>query len=298
MYHRLFSIVFMVSLLLIGCRQPRTELFRTTGTVEAYQVDIRASGGGKLIYSNIREGTAVKVGHLFSVIDTTAFHLQKEALYTKINGITLQIQSLAHKRAQLESRLAYLNKQHQRLSSLAASDGVSQDKVDEITMERDVVRSQLADIPVSRENFENSIQQMRDQIAQLNYHIGESRITAPASGMLLKRYVNPGERVQPGYLLATLGLTDTVWVMMYLPEPMLSQITTGDPVTVILDGTPDPRRGRIEWIASEAEFTPKTVYTEDTRVSLTYGARVRIPNPEGKLKIGMPVTLQLEEDAQ
>jgi len=294
-YYRVLWIVIIGSLLFAGCRQPQKDLFRTTGSIEAYQVDIRASGAGKLIYSNIREGTAVKAGHLFTVIDTTALHLQKEALSTKIDGIAIQIQSLAHKRSQLESRLAYLNKQHQRLSSLAASDGISQDKVDEITMERDVVRSQLADIPVSRDNFENSVKQIRDQIAQLNYHIRESRITAPATGMLLKRYVNPGERVQPGYLLATLGLTDTVWAMMYLPEPMLSQVTTGDPVTVILDGKPNPLQGRIEWIASEAEFTPKTVYTEDTRVSLTYGARVRIPNPDGVLKIGMPVTLQLEE---
>lgn len=295
MQSRILFIMLLMVVFLGACQKQRNETFRTTSTIEAYQVDIRASMGGKLIYSNIREGVPVRAGQLFSVIDTTSLHLQKQTLQTKIQGVAFQQQSLNNQHEQLEARLDYLNKQYQRLSSLAASDGVAQDKVDEIAMERTVAQSQLADIPVTRDNLRNSIRQMEDQIALLNYRISESRITSPGNGMLLKRYVNPGERIQPGYLMATLGLMDTVWAMMYLPEPMLSQVHTGDPVMIILDGQGSAMHGRIEWISSEAEFTPKTVYTEDTRVSLTFGARVRIPNPDSLLKIGMPVILQLEE---
>ncbi|MCF7804680.1 MAG: efflux RND transporter periplasmic adaptor subunit [Candidatus Marinimicrobia bacterium] len=278
---------------LIACTGENNQTYTTTGTIEAYKIDVRASAPGKILYNKIPEGTEATEGQLFTVIDTTDFHLQKEQLLSKMEGLNIQMQSLKAKEDQLAIRLDFLNKQVQRLKKLVASAGASQDKLDEVLVERDVIKSQLEDIPAQRRATRNQQEQIRKQMAQLNYRIEEASITAPANGTILQRYVETGERIQPGHLLATIGITDTVWTMMYLPEPRLSGISLGQEIRIGIDGRDTPISGRVEWIASEAEFTPKTVYTEDTRTSLTYAVKVQIPNPDGLLKIGMPVKLSL-----
>ncbi len=286
------QVCFLTSLLfLFTCNGRDQQGYTTTGTVEAYTIDIRTASPGKILYSDMPEGVKISRGHLLSVIDTTDFHLQKQQVHTRLNGISIQLQSLSNKAEQLQIKLNYLNKQHDRLQKLVASDGVAQDKLDELQMERDVTQAQLEDIPVQRQLLVNQQEQLREQLPLLDFRIDEAVIRAPAGGVVLERYVERGERLQPGHLVTTLGLTDTVWVMMYIPEPLLSEITLGEEIAVHLDGRQNALRGTVAWIASEAEFTPKTVYTEDTRTSLTYGIRVQIPNPDGVLKIGMPVTL-------
>lgn len=285
--------IFILAAVLTTCSNKNERRYTTTGTVEAYKIDIRSAAPGKIIYNNIPEGLRIQQGHLFTVIDTTDLHLQKEQLFTQIDGISLQMESLESRETELRLRLEFLNKQCKRLEKLVASDGVSQEKLDEIRMERDVTRAKLGDIPVQNRSLINQRDQLQKQIALLDYRIREAVVEAPSNGVVLQRYVESGERVQPGHLLATVGLMDTVWVMMYIPEPRLADVSTGNSVSVMLDGRPEELSGIVEWIAPEAEFTPKTVYTEDTRTSLTYGVRVRIPNPDDLLKIGMPVTLNL-----
>lgn len=282
-----------LSLLLLACSNGDQDGYTTTGTIEAYKIDIRASAPGKILHNNIPEGTRAQTGQVFTVIDTTDLHLQKEQIHSKIDGLAIEFSSISNKESQLKIRLDYLTKQVNRLEQLVASDGASQDKLDQIIMERDVTRSQLEDIPVSRNALRNQQNQLRKQLDLLDYRIAESTIVAPADGVILQRYVETGERIQPGHLLATVGLTDTVWVMMYIPETKLSDITLGQPITIELDGQTNSLQGNVAWIASEAEFTPKTVYTEDTRTSLTYSVRVEVANPDGLLKIGMPVILSI-----
>lgn len=283
----------ILTLTLVACSNGNEEGYTTTGTIEAYKIDIRASAPGKILYNNIPEGTKARTGQLFTVIDTTDLHLQKEQLISKLEGLEIEFSSINNKEQQLKIRLEYLTKQVNRLEKLVASDGASQDKLDQIIMERDVTRSQLEDIPVRRNALRNQQNQLRKQLDLLKYRISESTIVSPSDGVILERYVETGERIQPGHLLATVGLTDTVWVMMYIPETKLADITLGQNITIEIDGQTNALQGEVAWISSEAEFTPKTVYTEDTRTSLTYSVRVEVANPDGLLKIGMPVKLRI-----
>ena len=294
---RLLALCFL-SIFLLTCQSNTDTGYTTTGTIEAYQLDIRASAPGKIIRANIPEGQKVVKEQLLAIIDTTEFHLQKKQLLTKLDGLPAQLESLDNKAQQLRIRLEHLNKQVDRLEKLVVAEGVSQEKLDEVRTERNVIQTQLADIPIRRRSVRNQEQQLREQVALLDYKIDESVISSPADGTILQRYVEIGERIQPGHLLTTIGLTDTVWTMMYLPEPALARVNLGQNIPVRPDGAGEALTGTVEWIAPEAEFTPKTVYTEDTRTSLTYGIRVSIPNPNGLLKIGMPVVLELPPETE
>ncbi|MBS1272602.1 MAG: hypothetical protein MAGBODY4_01749 [Candidatus Marinimicrobia bacterium] len=284
-----------LSFILMGCESNKERTYQTTGTVEAYQVDVRSPVSGEVLFSAVKEGKRVTAGSRLALIDTTNFHLQKVQIHKQLEGIELRFASINNQEKQLNTRLRFLQKQYERFSHLAENEGVARSKVDEIETERDVVLAQLDELPVQRRQTRNKKDQLTSQLDLLEYRISQLTISAPASGVMLERFINTGEQIQAGHLLTSIGVTDTVWVMMYLPEPMLSRIQTGSEITVKPDGVHNTLTGKVAWISSEAEFTPKTVYTEDTRTSLTYGVRVRIPNNEGILKIGMPVVLELSK---
>lgn len=91
----------------------------------------------------------------------------------------------------------------------------------------------------------------------------------------------------------TLALTDPKWVRVYANEKDLSQIKMGATAQVIRDSQPNqPITGKVGYISSVAEFTPKTVQTEDIRTTLVYEVRVHVDDPNDQLKMGQPVTVK------
>jgi len=75
----------------------------------------------------------------------------------------------------------------------------------------------------------------------------------------------------------------------------LAQVKIGAVVKVAVDGVDKPLDGKIKWVASESEFTPKTILTQETRTTLVYRIKAAVDNPDGLLKIGMPVDVSLAE---
>ncbi|OPX31428.1 hypothetical protein B1H10_08825 [candidate division KSB1 bacterium 4484_188] len=85
-----------------------------------------------------------------------------------------------------------------------------------------------------------------------------------------------------------------VWVKIYVSETLLPQIRVGQEVEIVPDGSKSSLQGTISWISPKAEFTPKTILTPETRTSLVYAVKIRIPNKDGILKQGMPVEIHLQ----
>jgi HlyD family secretion protein len=89
--------------------------------------------------------------------------------------------------------------------------------------------------------------------------------------------------------LVEIILLDTIRVKMYVSEKMIPKIVYGQEVKIRVDGLNHTLPGIISWISPKAEFTPKTVLTREVRTSLVYAVQIKIPNPDGLLKHGMPV---------
>ena len=114
-------------------------------------------------------------------------------------------------------------------------------------------------------------------------------IAAPFSGIALSENVEPGEYVAPGTPVVTLGDLENVWLRAYINETDLGRVKQGQMVRVTTDTYPGKiYQGRVSFISSEAEFTPKNVQTEKERVKLVYRVKIDIPNPNMELKPGMP----------
>jgi HlyD family secretion protein len=114
-------------------------------------------------------------------------------------------------------------------------------------------------------------------------------LAAPFDGVILVRQAELGEVTSSGTPVVTLADLDHIWVRVYLPETDLGRVRWGQDVTVKTDTFPGKNyRGKVSFISSEAEFTPKSVQTEKERVTLVYRVKVDVENPGHELKPGIP----------
>jgi HlyD family secretion protein len=120
---------------------------------------------------------------------------------------------------------------------------------------------------------------------QLNY----TELTAPMDGVVLSTVAEAGEYLNPASPVLTLGQMDKPWLRAYIHETDLGRIKLGQEVSVTTDAFADKKYGgRVSYISSQAEFTPKTVQTFEERVKLMYRIKVLLDNPDHELKPGMP----------
>ena len=128
---------------------------------------------------------------------------------------------------------------------------------------------------------------------------GRMEITSPITGTVLVRQIEPGEIAAPGATLLSLGSLQEVSLNLYVPEKDLGQVHVGQGVRVSVDSFPGRVfLGTVKRIADQAEYTPRNVATQDERVNTLYEVEVRLPNPDGALKPGMPADATLEEAPQ
>ena len=113
------------------------------------------------------------------------------------------------------------------------------------------------------------------------------------SGVVLSKNIEPGEYVNPGTPVITIGDLTNVWVRAYVDARLVGQIRLGQTARVTTDAPGKVYTGRVGFISQEAEFTPKTVQTEQERVKLVYRMKIDIPNPLGELKPGMPADAEI-----
>ncbi|OQA24060.1 MAG: Cobalt-zinc-cadmium resistance protein CzcB [Verrucomicrobia bacterium ADurb.Bin345] len=124
--------------------------------------------------------------------------------------------------------------------------------------------------------------------------VADGTVRAPTGGVVTVRAREPGEYVAPGAPLVAISRLDEVWLSVYIPADRLGRVKLGQPAQVKVDGDPKRYEGRVTFIASEAEFTPKNVQTPEERVKLVYRVKITLPNPDGVFKPGMPADGYLE----
>jgi HlyD family secretion protein len=140
---------------------------------------------------------------------------------------------------------------------------------------------------------ESALEAARANLAQALVQLADTTLTASEAGVALTRAVEPGSMVQAGGVALTVSLNAPVRVRAYAPEPLLGQIQPGREVLVYTDSRPEPYHARIGDVSPRAEFTPKSVETEDLRTSLVYRFRAVISDADLLLRQGMPVTVRL-----
>jgi len=131
-------------------------------------------------------------------------------------------------------------------------------------------------------------------LAEAETRLSYATVNSPLSGVVLSKNVEPGEYVSAGTPIVTVADLDNIWVRAYINETDLGRVKVGQRARVTTDSYPHKvYDGRVAFVASQAEFTPKMVQTEKERVKLVYRVKVDITNQNLELKPGMPADVEI-----
>lgn len=290
------------------------------GNVDIRQVSLGFRAGGRIATMGFEEGDTVAEGQVLARLDKgpledslALFRAQAgvaEAAVAKLEagtrpGEIAQAKAVvAERETSLANALQLLARQLELAKSGAASKQAADDSQaqhDAAEARMDAAREVLAlaeegpraeDIAIARSELEVA----RAKIAQAQRQLADAELMSPANGIILTRVQEPGAIVATGASVYTLSLKAPVWVRSYISEPDLGRIRPGMKVEIVTDSRPaQPYQGQIGFISPVAEFTPKSVETEELRTDLVYRLRVIIKEPDEALRQGMPVTVRLPD---
>ncbi len=138
------------------------------------------------------------------------------------------------------------------------------------------------------------VEQARAQVAVVNAQLADTTAISPVSGVVLVKSAEAGEVLGAGTTFATIGEMDRPWLRAYIGEKDLGRVKLGDKVKVTTDSFPGKAYwGKITFISSQAEFTPKQIQTPEERIKLVYRVKIEVENPRHELKLNMPVEAEV-----
>lgn len=242
------------------------------GNIEIRQVDLSFRVEGKIAKMLVEEGDYVKKGQLLGYLEDTNYKstYQKDLADVQMN----------------KSLSANASEKYQRHITLCADGTTSKQECDELFNNKNTTKASL-DASIAA-------------VKGAKKNLADTRVYAPDNGIIMTRIQEPGAVVEPSQPIYTMAKTEPVWVRAYIPEPNLANVKYGMKAKVLTDtinpktGKPREYTGWVGYISPVAEFTPKTVQTEDLRTDLVYRIRVYVYDVDEYLRQGMPVTTKID----
>ncbi len=288
-----FSII-AISLLSCGDDNGKADGY---GNFEATEITISAENNGKLMQFDVNEGEIVEKNTFLGYIDTIPLTLKREQLEVSKAVISSKSKGVLSQIAVLNSKLKTANTNKTRVENLIKDNAGTQKQLDDVTGEIDVIKNQIRSVEIQNAPVVNELKSIDVQLKQIEDQIQKSKIINPANGTVLTKYAEPNEITAFGKPLYKIADLNTMQLRVYISETQLANIKIGQEVTVKIDDADTMKsfNGKISWIASEAEFTPKIIQTKEERVALVYAVKVDVIN-DGSLKIGMPAEIWLTKE--
>ena len=271
------------------------------GNIEAEEVVVSAQSGGQLMLFTAAEGAPLQAGALVGLIDTLQLALQREQITAQRSGSTSRANEVAQQIKVLEVQREIAGRVYERTRRLYAQQAATAQQLDQAERDYRVLGEQIQALRAQRQTVGQDVASTGARVAQIQDQIRRSQIRNPVAGTVLATYSKTGEFVQPGQPLYKIANLDTVELRAYLTEAQLAQVRIGQTAEVSVDVGANQRRvvpGMVSWISSSAEFTPTPIQTRDERTNLVYAVKIRVANPGGMLKIGMPADVQFGQRPQ
>lgn len=294
------------------------------GNIDLRQVQLSFNNSERIAAVFVQEGDRVREGQLLARLDTARLEpqlAQAEAQAAAQLQIVKRLRSgsrpeeIAQARANLQAAqadLANARQQYERWKSAAeisAGRAVRQQDVDNARTAVQVAEARLAVVqktldlaiagPRLEEINENEarLKAFEAQASVLRQQLKDAQLIAPVDAVIRTRVMEPGEMASPQRPVFSLAITDPKWVRAFISEPDLGKIKQGMAAAIAVDSFVDRRfEGWIGFISPVAEFTPKTVQTEELRTSLVYEVRVFVKDPDDELRLGMPASVYVRQE--
>jgi HlyD family secretion protein len=291
------------------------------GNVDLRQVNLAFNNSERIAAVLVQEGDRVYLGQLVAKLDTSRLEPQVAQAEAQVAAQAQVVErmhngsrpeEIAQAKANVDAAKTDAENtrvQFERIRRLAATRSVSQEEFDnakaawETAQAKFVVNQKALDLAVAgprKEDVAQAEAQLRANEAQLAFlrqQLKDADLFAPTEAVVRTRLMEPGEMASPQRPVFSLAITDPKWVRAYVSGPDLGKVRPGMTASVTVDSFPDRRfEGWVGFLSPVAEFTPKTVQTEELRTSLVYEVRVFVKDPQDELRLGMPATVHLPLD--
>ena len=260
-------------LLLTGCGGRGKAV---SGTIEVDEAHVGPRSGGRVEKIFAQEGDHLNQGQLI-------VQLEADELRARRDLAKAQIDTAIHNADAQAAQLEFLRSNAQREKELLQRKVVSPNEAQQADSS---AKSQEKNVEAAR----MQVMQMRAQLADIEAQLAEMQVVAPAECVLETLSVKVGDILVPPFNqeVATVLLTQHLWVRVYVPETWLGFIKDGEQVRARVDSFPHVDfPGVVEQISRQAEFTPRNVQTVGDRIKQVFGVKVRLDNHEGNLRAGM-----------
>ncbi|MCD8302996.1 MAG: efflux RND transporter periplasmic adaptor subunit [Prevotellaceae bacterium] len=280
------------ALLIVGCNRGG-KAYDATGTFETTEVTVSAEQSGRLLTFTLTEGDSLAFGQQVGLVDTTQLSLRALQLGATSESYASQRPDIEKQIASTKQELAKAEMEQKRYETLVREHAANQQQLDDAESSVKVLRRQLdAQLSSLSKNTSSLNSQMTAtdiERMQVLDQLRKCRVTAPLSGVVLAKYAEEGEYAVPGTPLFKMADVAHMFLRAYVTTAQLQSVRVGQDVTVFADYGDGNRReykGKVSWISDQAEFTPKTILTDDERADLVYAVKIAVLN-DGYIKIGM-----------
>lgn len=279
------------------------------GNVDIRQISLAFNGSGRIEEMLKEEGDAVKAGNVLARLDTRPLELaiaqrkaaiaQQEAVVEKLHNGS-RPEEITQAAAENNARAYY-----QRMASLLADGAVSRQSADDAEARWKAAEANLenakAALSLTNKGFrDEDIAAAEAQLSALKaglendlYNLSQATLVAPQDGVIRSRLMETGDMASAARPVYLIGLSDPKWIRAYVPESRLGELREGMEADVYVDSFPNEAiKGKVGYISDTAEFTPKSVQTEELRTSLLYEVRIFVDDEENRLRMGMPATVK------
>jgi HlyD family secretion protein len=327
----IYPVVLLVSMAVTGCDKAGDNPNpRVSGQVEATEVQVSPEVGGRVLEIPVVEGDRIRKGDRIALLDTRDAELALQRARAERAQADAQLRLLQAgsrpediRQAQsqvtaaggdtevAQAELIAAEADLQRFETLLQRNSGSQKQRDDARTRRDVARERLASARAResaagegasrlragarKEEIEAArarLAAMDAQIASIEKSRADATILAPIDGIVSERLLDPGEMAAPRAPVVVLTDLDHAWAEVFVDEPQVPRLKLGQAATVITDAG-GRLAGKVSYISSKAEFTPRNVQTAEDRSKLVYRVKIAVDNHEGVLKQGMPVEAEI-----
>jgi len=310
---RAVAVLSATLVLAVACRNATDDgAIRASGHIEATDIRLAATVGGRLLEAPFEEGDVLSAGVVVARLETIDAEHRLAQARANSEAADAQLRLLLagsraedlrraeDQLAQAQAELDAARRDLDRLAGLAERGTATEKSRDDAATRQEVAdravaaaRSQVDKLVAGPRRQE--IEAARAQraaaeaaVAAAEQKIVDATVLSPIDGVVTTRVAEPGEVLAPGATIAVLTDLARPWLTVWIDEPNLSQVMLGQTAVVTVDGSDRTFEGTVSFISPVAEFTPKNVQTPDERAKLVFRVKLQLENDEGIFKPGMP----------
>ncbi len=307
-------------ILIAGCGEnEKSSDIVASGNIEATDVTISSKIGGQIDEILVKEGDKIKTGDILLKLDHASLDIQLRQAEAAAEQAEAQLRlllagprkedvELAEEQVNLaEINLEKAENDKERSTNLYEQNAITLQMHEDALTRYEQILNQYNTAVANLDKVKNIVRKEDIESAKANLkrtytgidlirkNIEDCTILSPVDGIVSNKFVEKGEFVTPGASVFLISDLQTVKIKIYVTEVELGRVKLGQDAVIKIDSYKDKTySGKVIFVSTEAEFTPKNIQTKEERTKLVYAVKIEIPNPDLELKSGMPADATLK----